>query len=59
MATQTPPLNNLIAFDAAARLRSFSKAAEELGITQSAVSQQVQKLRPTWASSSSCAPAAA
>lgn len=44
MSRSTPPLTNLIAFDAAARLRSFSKAAEELGITQSAVSQQVQKL---------------
>lgn len=44
MPTQTPPLNNLVAFDAAARLRSFSKAAAELGITQSAVSQQVQRL---------------
>jgi LysR family glycine cleavage system transcriptional activator len=44
MARSTPPLTNLIAFDAAARLFSFSKAAAELGITQSAVSQQVQKL---------------
>lgn len=44
MHVPTPPLNTLIAFDAAARLRSFSKAAAELGITQSAVSQQVQRL---------------
>jgi LysR family glycine cleavage system transcriptional activator len=44
MTRATPPLKNLIAFDAAARLHSFSRAAEELAITQSAVSQQVQKL---------------
>jgi LysR family glycine cleavage system transcriptional activator len=44
MDRATPPLKNLVAFDAAARLHSFSRAAEELGITQSAVSQQVQKL---------------
>jgi LysR family transcriptional regulator, glycine cleavage system transcriptional activator len=44
MAAGTPPLRNLMAFDAAARLGSFSRAAEELAITQSAVSQQVQKL---------------
>jgi LysR family glycine cleavage system transcriptional activator len=39
-----PPFKALLAFDAAARLGSFSKAAEELSLTQSAVSQQLLKL---------------
>ena len=39
-----PPFKGLLAFDAAARLGSFSKAAEELSLTQSAVSQQLLKL---------------
>jgi LysR family glycine cleavage system transcriptional activator len=39
-----PPFKSLLAFDAAARLGSFSKAAEELSLTQSAVSQQLLKL---------------
>jgi len=36
-----PPLENLRAFDAAARHLSFTRAAEELFLTQSAVSKQV------------------
>jgi LysR family glycine cleavage system transcriptional activator len=44
MSTPTPPFKNLVTFDAAARLGSFSGAAEELSLTQSAVSQQVLKL---------------
>lgn len=39
-----PPLNLLIGFEAAARLASFSLAAEELNITQSAVSHQIRTL---------------
>lgn len=39
-----PPLQTLRAFEAAARHRSFTAAARELNITQSAVSQQVQLL---------------
>ncbi len=39
-----PPLNTLIGFEAAARLGSFSRAAEELHITQSAISHQVRVL---------------
>jgi LysR family glycine cleavage system transcriptional activator len=39
-----PPLSTLIGFEAAARLRSFSRAAEELNITQSAISHQVRVL---------------
>ncbi len=39
-----PPLSTLIGFEAAARLQSFSRAAEELNITQSAISHQVRVL---------------
>lgn len=39
-----PPLNSLKAFEATARLRSFTKAAEELNVTRAAVSQQVKSL---------------
>lgn len=40
----TPPLNGLKAFEAAARFESFSRAAEALNVTQSAVSHQVRNL---------------
>jgi LysR family glycine cleavage system transcriptional activator len=39
-----PPLNALRAFETAARLGSFSAAAQELRVTDSAVSQQVRAL---------------
>ena len=39
-----PPLNSLRAFEASARLRSFSRAALELNVTQSAISHQVRTL---------------
>ncbi|WP_041702976.1 LysR substrate-binding domain-containing protein [Pseudogulbenkiania sp. NH8B] len=39
-----PPLNTLVFFEAAARHRSFTKAADELFITQSAVSKQIRIL---------------
>lgn len=39
-----PPLNWLRAFESAARHMSFTDAAEELGVTQAAVSQQVRQL---------------
>lgn len=39
-----PPLNALRAFEAAARLGSFSKAAEEIGVTQGAIAQQIRHL---------------
>jgi LysR family transcriptional regulator, glycine cleavage system transcriptional activator len=39
-----PPLNALRAFETAARHMNFSRAAEELSVTQSAVSRQIQKL---------------
>jgi LysR family glycine cleavage system transcriptional activator len=42
-----PPLNACRAFEAAARLSSFTRAAEELHVTQTAVSHQV-KLLEQW-----------
>lgn len=39
-----PPLDPLLAFEAAARNLSFTKAAVELSLTQSAVSRQIQQL---------------
>lgn len=39
-----PPLNALRAFEAAARHLSFSQAAEELHVTQAAISHQVKQL---------------
>ena len=41
---ELPPLNSLRAFDAAGRRLSFRSAAEELGVTQGAVAQQVRQL---------------
>jgi LysR family glycine cleavage system transcriptional activator len=41
---QLPPLNGLRTFEVAARLSSFKLAAEELFVTQSAVSQQIRAL---------------
>jgi LysR family glycine cleavage system transcriptional activator len=38
------PLNSLRAFESAARQRSFSKAADELRVTHSAVSHQIKQL---------------
>ncbi|MBA3810441.1 MAG: LysR family transcriptional regulator, partial [Caulobacteraceae bacterium] len=40
----TLPLSAVRVFEAAARLKSFTRAAEELGITQAAVSWQVKAL---------------
>ena len=39
-----PPLHALRAFEAAARNMSFSRAAEELGVSPAAVSQQIQQI---------------
>lgn len=39
-----PPLNSLVAFEAAARHLSFTRAADELSVTQGAVSRQVRHL---------------
>jgi LysR family transcriptional regulator, glycine cleavage system transcriptional activator len=43
-----PPLQALLAFDAAARHGSFTRAAQELALTQSAISHQIQQLEE-WA----------
>ncbi|WP_116134861.1 LysR substrate-binding domain-containing protein [Trinickia diaoshuihuensis] len=40
----TPSMSLLLAFEASARHQSFTRAAEELSLTQSAVSRQVQTL---------------
>ena len=47
MPRQLPPLNALRAFEAAARSESFTRAAEELCVTQGAVSHQVKALEAT------------
>lgn len=39
-----PPLNALRVFEAAARYKNLSKAADELNISRTAVSQQVKQL---------------
>ncbi|CAA6801736.1 MAG: Glycine cleavage system transcriptional activator GcvA [uncultured Thiotrichaceae bacterium] len=41
---QLPPLNALKAFEAVARLQSFTKAAEELFVTRAAISHQIRHL---------------
>jgi LysR family transcriptional regulator, glycine cleavage system transcriptional activator len=47
MARRLPPLNGLKAFEAAARSESFTRAADELNVTQGAVSHQVKALEGT------------
>lgn len=42
--SQLPPLNGLRAFDVAGRFLNFRAAADELGVTQGAVAQQVRQL---------------
>jgi LysR family glycine cleavage system transcriptional activator len=44
MARRLPPLNALKAFEAAARLSSFSRAALELNVTHAAISRHVRAL---------------
>lgn len=44
LRTQLPPLNALVIFEAAGRLTSFTKAAQELNMTQAAVSYGVKQL---------------
>ena len=39
-----PPMNSLIVFEAAARHLSFTKAANELNVTQGAISRQIRQL---------------
>ncbi len=47
MPRRLPPLNALKAFEAAARSESFTQAAQELNVTQGAVSHQVKALEAT------------
>ena len=47
MRTPRPSLNALRAFEATARLRSFSAAAEELSVTHGAISRHVRSLEDT------------
>lgn len=47
MPRRLPPLNALTAFEAAARTENFTRAAQELGVSQAAVSQQVKGLEAT------------
>ena len=44
LRNRLPPLTSLLPFEAAARLESFSKAADELHITQAAISRQIRAL---------------
>lgn len=39
-----PPMNTLVAFEAAFRHRNFTRAAEELGLTQASVSRLIRQL---------------
>jgi DNA-binding transcriptional LysR family regulator len=44
LRSQLPPLNALVIFEAAGRLASFTKAAQELNMTQAAVSYGMKQL---------------
>jgi LysR family transcriptional regulator, glycine cleavage system transcriptional activator len=44
MAARLPSLNGLRAFEAAARYLSFTQAASELNVTQTAISHQIRRL---------------
>lgn len=44
MSRRLPPLNAMRAFEAAARQLSFTRAADELNVTQAAISHQVKAL---------------
>ncbi len=47
MRPTLPPLKALRSFEAAARLQSFKRAAEELNVTPAAISQQIKILEET------------
>jgi Bacterial regulatory helix-turn-helix protein, lysR family len=59
MRRKIPSLQALACFDAAARHQSYTRAAQELALTQSAVSRQVGALEDTWAKPCFAAPATA
>jgi len=57
MTRHLPPLNWFRVFEAAARHQKFTVAADELGMTQSAVSQQINAVisAPTsWSAADRC-----
>ena len=44
LRSRLPPINSLIAFEASARLLSFTRAGEELLVSREAVSRQIRLL---------------
>ncbi len=48
MPDHLPPIATLRALEAAARHRSFTKAAAELNVTQSAISHQIRHMEALW-----------
>ena len=52
-----PPMNTLVAFEAAFRHRNFTRAAEELHLTPSAISHQVRALEEHFGRAMFSAPA--
>jgi LysR family glycine cleavage system transcriptional activator len=44
LRAKLPPVNSLVVFEAAARHLNFTRAAQELGVTQAAVSRQIRIL---------------
>jgi len=60
MRRKIPSTQALQCFEAAARHESYTRAAQELALTQSAVSRQITALeRKAWACCCSAAPATA
>jgi len=53
MTARLPSLNGLRAFEAAARHLSFTHAATELSVTQTAISHQIRRLEQELESSCS------
>ena len=48
MAVRYPPISALRALEASARHLSYTRAAEELFVTQSAISHQIKHLEDLW-----------
>ncbi len=44
LARRLPPLSTLVSFEAAFRLRSFTRAADELALSQASISRRVREL---------------
>ncbi len=43
-SNRLPPVSSLVSFEAAFRLRSFTRAADELAMSQSSISRRVREL---------------